>query len=381
MKRHRREVHNHYFEVQKTNQINKSLSDTTTELLQLIHQQLDEKERVIEQKKQAVKDSDDLTEVSSWLDRTQWIRHLEGQDKATVAKLVNQAGDKELELQYVEKSLVRLVEKARQTILQKKVSTFMLHRVENFHAGEDSHKPFHVNLMLETIKRYQRRVKEVLQAANQAIQFEEEELEETKVEIINGELDKSCLELCIALLDHRLDHNEYESAVLSYMAIAGLEYIPGSQPSWYKFKDSAQCTPLLSGFIKVAQMLTVQYCLEKENRGEVESCRELLEQLHTRFLVVGTATPMDWVIRLRLYGRAVGNKTTAVGSINWVGEKVIYREIELGMSDLRQLVYELCEQTRDILFNDLLFIQGMEGDLPSYCWSELKDNPAKDDPG
>ncbi|KAH0542813.1 hypothetical protein FGG08_002861 [Glutinoglossum americanum] len=399
----------HFFEVQQTNRVVQQPSDDMTGLLSLVHRQLDQKEKVIEQKKQAIKDSEDATEVSSWLDRTQWIRHLEGQNKATVAKLVNPAGDEELELQYVEKSLARLVEKARQTILQKKVSTFTLHRVQNFHAGEDSHKPFHVNLNSKTIERYRRvwsrllvyvlrtakadkrlyqltedqlsQVKEVLRAVNQAIQFEEEELEETEVEIINEELDKSCLELCIGLLDHQLDHDEYESAILSYMAIAGLEYIPGNQPDQYKFKDSTQYTPVLSGFIKVAQMITVQYCLEKENSGEVESCRKLLEQLHARFLVVGTATPMDWVLRLRLYGRAIGNKTTAVGSINWIGEKVIYREIELSMSDFRQLVHKLYEQTRDILFNDLLFVQEMEGDLPSYHWSNLKDNPAKDDPG
>ncbi|KAH0553468.1 hypothetical protein GP486_006460, partial [Trichoglossum hirsutum] len=182
------------------------------------------------------------------------------------------------------------------------------------------------------------------------------------------------------LLDHKLDHDEYESAVVSYMAVAGLEYIPGTQPGQYKFKDASQYMPILSGFIKVAQMLTVQYCLEKEERVEVKSCRELLEQLHTRFLVVSTATPMDWVLRLRLYGRAIHNKTTAVGGINWNEETVIYREIELSMTDFRQLVHQLCKETRHILMKDLLFVQDKEGDLPPYRWSELKDNPAKDEP-
>ncbi|KAH0543333.1 hypothetical protein GP486_008582, partial [Trichoglossum hirsutum] len=118
-------VGRHFFEVQQTNQQATQIStDTTTRLLQLVHRQLDQKEKIIKEKRQAIRDSDDLTEVSSWLDRTQWIRHLEGQDKATIVKLINPAREEELELQYVEKSLERLVEKARQTILQKKVNTF-----------------------------------------------------------------------------------------------------------------------------------------------------------------------------------------------------------------------------------------------------------------
>jgi hypothetical protein len=302
-----------------------------------------------------------------------------------MAQLISMPGDGELELQYAVKSLERLVEKARQTVLQKKVSTFTLHRVQKFHSGEDSHKPFHVNLGSDTIERYQRvwiklliyvlrtadssetslyqftqhqqtRLDNLLLAINQATQYNPEELEEEELKAINQKVDESCLQLCIALLDHRLDHDEYESAIVSYLAIAALQHIPGNDTTQYKFKDASEYTNVLSGFIKIAQMLTVQYCLEEEKSGEVESCRELLEQVHTRFLVVSTATPMDWALRLRLYGRAIGRKTTAAGCINWVGETVIYRETELSMSDFRQLVHKLCDETQYILLNDLLFL-------------------------
>jgi putative sterol carrier protein len=254
MQRHRREVHNikvgrgrrsdlvgwsdtwcqcffisagqHYFKVQQTNQqstqqLIQQPNDTSTQRLQLVHRQLDQKEKIIEQKKQAIRDSDDPTEVSSWLERTQWIRHLEGQDRGIIVKLIGVASNEELEIQYLEKSLNRLIEKARQTILQKKISTFTLHRVQSFQSGEDSHKPFHVNLGSDTIERYQRvwsklliyilrtarsdiqlyqltqeqqyRVEDVLIAADRAIQFDGEELEEEEKELIERELDWSCL--------------------------------------------------------------------------------------------------------------------------------------------------------------------------------------------
>ena len=111
----------HYFKVQQTNQPANPPTDTTERLLQLVHQQLDQKQKVIEEKKQVIKDSDNLTEVSSWLERTQWIRHLAGQNRVAMAQLVNRPRDEELGLQYVEKSLNRLVEKSRQTIIQVKL--------------------------------------------------------------------------------------------------------------------------------------------------------------------------------------------------------------------------------------------------------------------
>lgn|ERR1700748_2390704 len=371
----------------------------TPQLLQLVHRQLDQKEKVIQEKRQVIKDSDELTEVSPWLERTQWLRHLEGQDKTTMAQLVKPAGAEEAVLQEVERSLKRLVEKARQTILQKKVSTFTLHRVESFHTGQDAQKPFHVNMDRQTLERYQRvwsqllvyvlrttdsesrlykltsiqqdSIESVMLAADGFPTGELEELEEEELEAMQQELDKQCLRLCIALLSHYLDHDEYESGIVSYLAVAGLEFIPGaaSNASQYRFRDPAQYTPILSGFIKIAQMLVVQYCLEQEDNGMVDSCRELLEQLHTGYLTVGTATPMDWVLRLRLYGRGISKRVTAEGCINWIGDTVIYQDIELSMADFRRLVHKLAEETRAILLKELLFV-----DSPGKCIAVIGSN-------
>jgi len=403
-------VGRHFFQVRQTNQSDNLPTETTARLLHLVHRQLDQKEKIIQGKRQLIRDTEDPTEVSPWLERTQWIRHLEGQDKATMVQLIKPAQADEMELKEVEKSLKRLVEKARQTILQRRISTFMLHRLESFHSGQDAAKPFHINMNPQTVERYQRvwsqllvyvlrtadsdsrlyRLKqdqrscmqELLVAANRVLQYEDGELEEEEVETMHKELDGSCLALCMTLLDHQLNHDEYESAVVSCLAIMGLEYIPGSSSTTqYKFKDSAQVTPILSGFIKIAQMLTVQYCLEEEESSKVESCRELLEELHTRFLTVGTATPMDWVLRLRLYGRGIIKRLTAEGCINWIGDTVIYQDIELSMLDFRRLVHQLVEETRSVLMKDLLFVEEAEGQLPTYSWIELKDNPAKDEPG
>lgn len=57
--------------------------------------------------------------------------------------------------------------------------------------------------------------------------YEAEQLQDEEVEAMQQELDEHCLRLCIILLDHQLDHDEYESAVVSFLAVMGLEQIWG----------------------------------------------------------------------------------------------------------------------------------------------------------
>jgi Orsellinic acid/F9775 biosynthesis cluster protein D len=275
----------HYFQVQQTSR------PTNTEgipsLLQLIHQQLDQEEKLEQEKRNVVKNTADATEISPWLEKTEWIRHLEGQNKAAIVQLVKPAKPEELGLKEVEKSLDRLVRKAMQTILKKKVSMFLLHRAKSYEAGKDSREVFHIKNYDETIQRYQRiwnqvlmyilrtasaeysesrlyrltqkqqyAIRDVVPAVNRFQLYEKEDLTEEDIEAMQQELDKYCLHFCITLLDHQLDGDEYESAILSGLAAMSLEYIPGSE-ALYRFRKPVQYTPLLAGFLKVAKMLTI----------------------------------------------------------------------------------------------------------------------------
>ena len=159
-----------------------------------------------------------------------------------------------------------------------------------------------------------------------------------------------------------------------------LEYIRSNEDNQFQFKDSGQYTSILSGFVKIAQMLTTQYCLEQEKNNKVTSCRKLLEQLHVQFLTVGIATLMDWALRLNLYGCGITKKTTMDGYINWIEDIVIFQDIELSMTDFRKLIHQLVKQTRRILLHELLFVKDIcDAELPTYSWTELKDNAAKDE--
>jgi hypothetical protein len=131
-------------------------TEETPSLLQLIHQQLDLEEKMEQEKRNTVRDSDNSTEISPWLEKIEWIRHLEGQDKAAIVRLVQPAKGDELELQEIEKSLSRLIGTAKQTIIGKKVSMFLLYRAKSYEANKDSREAFHIKNYEETIQRYQR---------------------------------------------------------------------------------------------------------------------------------------------------------------------------------------------------------------------------------
>src|SRR5436309_3473959 len=397
-----------YFAVASTNL---SCSQPSTELdtlLKQVEHQLDEKQKIIQEKKQVIMESDNPTEVSSWLERTQWIRHLEGQERAKIAVTADLPTAEELILQEITSSIEQLIQTAQQTVLQKKVSSFALHRINSFQPNIDKERPLNVKLGERTLENYIRVWKrllcyvlrtadteplykltakqrccmdELVQMAEVAKVLMSDRATDEIMQLHAIELQKKCLQFCIALLDHRLDHDEYESAIISYLAIAGLQQVHGQDRNQYKFIDAINYTPILSGFIKIAQILVVQQCFEAEEKQEVDSCRQLLDKLHSQFMTTGTATPMDWALRLRLYGRGICNKTTAEGKIDLIDDMVIYGEIELSIPVFLELIHKLCEETKMLLLDELLFsLKGQEGELPAFHWSELQDNPAKNDP-
>lgn len=73
----------------------------------------------------------------------------------------------------------------------------------------------------------------------------------TLIEGATDTVDSSCLELCISLLDHDLKGDLFESVVIGFLAVLGIDVEKGILKELYHF------TPALSGFIKVAQMLVI----------------------------------------------------------------------------------------------------------------------------
>ncbi|KAI1676428.1 hypothetical protein KJE20_14005 [Pyrenophora tritici-repentis] len=165
----------------------------------------------------------------------------------------------------------RLVDEARTAILADEASVFDQHRVNSFVRGRQYHRPLLVKLQEGTYKRYkkvwmqllcfvsrvvllqqtpflhyvvtdaQSTALDRLYAALQNTHEEEEDYRERESRLHQD----LCLELCISLLDHCLKGNVYDSLVVGFLAILGIDIKSCG------FRDPVSYTPDLSAFVKL----------------------------------------------------------------------------------------------------------------------------------
>lgn len=86
------------------------------------------------------------------------------------------------------------------------------------------------------------------------------------------------------------------------------------------------------------------------------------------------------MLDLRTYGLKIRYNTTSTGNIDWVGDQVLYRDIQFTMAEFRGMVHESVTKARRMLMEHLLFDkQGKE--VPQIPWHSLRDNPIDKRPG
>jgi hypothetical protein len=132
-------------------------------------------------------------------------------------------------------------------------------------------------------------------------------LETAALEEMELELDDICLDFCIALLDHDLKGDLFESAVLGYLAVMGIDNHSS------RFHEAHSYTPLLSGFIKISQMLVLESAFRACETKRSTDPLDLLEEMRERFMTIDCRTPFSWTIQLRSFGKKIRDSTTSIG--------------------------------------------------------------------
>jgi superfamily II DNA/RNA helicase len=231
--------------------------------------------------------------------------------------------------------------------------------------------------------------------AGQAKDDSKSELSEEREE----ELERHVLALLIALLDHQLGDHYYKSALVSATAVLGVDQNCG-------WKSPHSYTTLLSGIVTVAKMLVLysavqtrkQEVAELERTGRwpregaeaiatkhVELVQQSVKDLMTLTDYGGKPTPMDWVLRLRAYGKGANQGTNSAGHVLWVEEEILYGYVRYSMPQLRSMIHGLVQATRMKLRRELLLLEvddagdAVEGAtiLPTVAWDKMVDNPAE----
>jgi hypothetical protein len=149
-------------------------------------------------------------------------------------------------------------------------------------------------------------------------------------------IDQLCLDLYIVLLNHELGDDEYESVIISRLAVIGFRDDGG----WLNIEDY---TTKYSGIIKVIRMLVVyRSYIERENgyemnrkfmddvqaRSRTEPMFDIIRRRVQKFITLvskkGRLTPIDWIFECWTYSMKIRYNTTAEGVIEWEGNRVLY---------------------------------------------------------
>jgi hypothetical protein len=206
-----------------------------------------------------------------------------------------------------------------------------------------------------------------------------EEENDISLDALYPSLDQACLQFCITLLDHCLMGKIYDSIVLGFIAVLGIN--EGRDG----FHDACNFTSKLSAFIKMAQLLVLQRAVVAAECGETQFPSEALDEMQDRFMVLESRSPMNWALKLRAYGKKIRESTTCLGSLIWSvdGEKLSYVDLELTMSQLRYFVRFQLDRAQNQLEEVLLVhpTEAREQVVPSINLKDLKDNPAISEPG
>jgi hypothetical protein len=222
--------------------------------------------------------------------------------------------------------------------------------------------------------------------------FEEtvEEAVAQGADVDQGMVDRLCLDMMVALLDHPFKDSHYESAIISGLAVMGLRDDGG----WARPEDY---TPVYSAVIKVARMLVVyQAVLEREDaiakkeetmseeeaRAAAPGLFRLVRGKVQRFMTIVTDTsepaPMDWMFDARTYGMRIRFTTPATGGIDWQGDRVTYQRLRFSMAALADMVHELIREMKGVLGVLLMAEEDDFGAVPAIDWVRFEDDHSED---
>jgi hypothetical protein len=324
-----------------------------------INKQIQQHQQEEERQHQTITAGHYYSELNPWLDKTRWHDYTQGHTFTELAALGYMPDPiQEPLLQLWMESIDTILDQAIQSVSHHRINAFDQARVNSFVVDayqRPSHRPVFYQLKPLTDQRYRQIWKRLLcfvyrtaqpdqpiQLAHvltqgqhdllqQLVQLSHQLYENTASTITTtatttaaiaarlpgppldnalqsklSALNRACLLLCISLLDHILRRDLFESVVVGFFAILGIDEKKSI------FRDAYAYTPILSGFIKISQLLVIQRAVLAVEEGIVDEPSSILNEMRERFLIHGCATPIGWALRLRTYGKKIRMRQTAV---------------------------------------------------------------------
>lgn len=165
----------------------------------------------------------------------------------------------------------------------------------------------------------------------------------------------------IAMFQHPLGDNEYESGLLSGLAVLGA---CGEKNGWV---PAINYTPMLAAVITTTRAMVVRrawrsrenYIAMQVQAGvDVATARqsapiiyELVQRDVEAFMTMtafgGSPQPIHTIYIQKMYGMKIRYTTNAEGQVGWVGDDtILVRKIRFSMGELRKAVHGMLDTTR-----------------------------------
>jgi len=175
------------------------------------------------------------------------------------------------------------------------------------------------------------------------------------------------LNASLSLIQQHLLDRVFDSAMVSFAAMLAWD---STKQTW---RDVNNYTPYLSQLIYDCQIVVLSYCLDLIGSGGARSMTRCIVSIRDEWLLNDTAGPVAELSGYRLLGFEIGRDTVNQAQMRWHGDEntIVYKDVQLTMDQVKELVAKELHAARDILERDLCF--GMEG-APLYEPAELVDN-------
>ncbi len=384
-----------------------------------------ELERITQQQKelasqQAVAQPEQMSDTNPWLERVEWAHHLAGFTFEEMIEWAALPREKEITLQRICDGFGRVIDMAQQLMLSQRCTFFARVEVNRKEKEKTAQRPFQARMGDYTKKRYgqvwqqmicyiyrthqmahrpqyqltpdQTRELEGLihlaQAADdeEAVEPDFDERDENDDEEGFHEpptppeltlIQRQCLRFCTSLLDHHVHSGHYQNAVVSALAVLGVD------TQYLTWLPAENYTPKLSAVVKLARMMVVLETYDSVQNVEGAAIVKMLGQKVERYMMMTKPTPMKWIFMTRTFGMKIRYSTTAPGTVQWHrGNRVQYRGTVFSVAQLQSWTHGLGEERRRIMARDLLMFEG-DGDdqMPQILWDTLCDNPSIHKPG
>ncbi|TQV90208.1 DNA helicase [Cordyceps javanica] len=413
-----------------------------------------------------IQEDDQKREANAWLGRVGWAQHLEGLHPKPLFEMGGPVQEDEGALQQLCESMERVLDAAKFACHRRRVGLATMFEINRREANKRASRPFDARMESDSWKRYketwiqmiciiyraeqmddEKRPPYVMtdeqgdawdawessaqarsQAACRQVQDEAQTRREamyrsltpnntsagssasrsstpaTVAEAVDDdEFDRQGLAAMMQFLDHDIKDDEYSSAIISAMAVMGIEAEEGG---WC---GPMNYTPKMSAIIKVARMLAVYSAHQarkedirrvidanRERRsaqgsdgvvlteetakqrvaGVFPRVRKMVRRFMTRIGEDSDQYPvlMEWILETRTYGMHIRFNTTAAPTVDWQGETLRFQQTKVEMTQLASMFHGMVDEARNMLEELALMEKGEIGQLPAIPWDSVEDD-------